>query len=129
MLTYTAAFSSFSVNDIEAAKKFYGETLGITVATKPEGLELQLMDRTQVFIYEKSNHQPATYTIINFVVEDIEQAVDELTAAGVAFEHYDEPMLKTDAKGIARGGPEDMGPSGIAWFKDPAGNFLSVLQQ
>lgn len=129
MLTYTSTFSGFSVHDIEATKKFYGETLGVAIKEQPEGLELQLADRTPVFIYEKADHQPATYTVLNFVVEDIEKAVDELIAAGVVFEHYDEDMLKTDAKGIMRSAEGDMGPTGIAWFRDPAGNFLSVIQK
>lgn len=128
MLTYTSSFSGYSVNDLAAAKAFYADTLGLPVAEKPEGLELSLAGRSPVFLYEKPDHLPATYTVLNFVVEDIDVVVDELTALGIVFERYDEDMLKTDAKGIARSSG-DMGPTGIAWFKDPAGNFLSLIQE
>jgi catechol 2,3-dioxygenase-like lactoylglutathione lyase family enzyme len=129
MLQDSHAFSGFSVNDLEAAKKFYGETLGLTVEEPDNmGLHLALGGGTKVFVYPKADHQPATYTMLNFPVEDIDKTVDELTAKGVSFEHYDEEMLKTDEKGIARPPSADMGPT-IAWFKDPAGNILSVIQQ
>ena len=105
------AFSGFSVDDIPAAKRFYGETLGLEVSEE------------YVLVYPKDNHVPATFTILNFPVDDIERAVDDLTAAGVPFEHY-EGELATDDKGIMRG----EGPP-IAWFTDPAGNILSVLEQ
>lgn len=127
MLKDSQAFSGFSVDDIEVAKKFYGETLGLPVEEQDGmGLELSLGSGAKVFIYPKPNHQPATFTILNFPVEDIDKAVDELAAKGVEFEHYDEGMMKTDAKGIARPESPDQGPT-IAWFKDPAGNILSVL--
>jgi catechol 2,3-dioxygenase-like lactoylglutathione lyase family enzyme len=117
------AFSGFSVDDLERAKQFYGETLGLDVSENPAGLELQLGGGARVFVYPKPNHEPATFTILNFLVEDIEPAVDELAAAGVTFERYD--GMEQDDRGIARG---DGGPN-IAWFKDPAGNILSVLEE
>jgi catechol 2,3-dioxygenase-like lactoylglutathione lyase family enzyme len=126
MFKDTEAFSGFSVNDLAKAKEFYGQTLGLEVSELPEGLlELHIAGGTKIFIYAKENHTPATFTILNFPVEDVEQAVDDLTERGVRFEIYNEPELKTDKKGIARGGE---GPT-IAWFKDPAGNILSVLGQ
>lgn len=123
MLGNTKPFSSFSVNDLQKAKEFYGETLGIEVKLQPEGLELHFPGNT-IFIYPKENHVPATFTVLNFPVKDIESAVDDLSKRGVRFEKYDEGELKTDEKGIFRGD----GPT-IAWFKDPAGNFLSVLEE
>jgi catechol 2,3-dioxygenase-like lactoylglutathione lyase family enzyme len=127
MFKDSQAFSGFSVDDIEKAKKFYGETLGLPVEEQDGmGLELSLGSGAKVFVYPKPNHQPATFTILNFRVEDVDKAVDELAAKGVEFEHYDEGMMKTDEKGIARPESPDQGPT-IAWFKDPAGNVLSVL--
>ncbi|MFZ0061672.1 MAG: VOC family protein [Pyrinomonadaceae bacterium] len=115
-------FSSFSVNDLKKAKDFYGGTLGLGVKETKEGLELSLEGST-VFIYAKPNHTPASFTVLNFSVEDIEKAVDEIGELGLRLEHYDLPDLKTDNRGIMRGpGPQ------IAWFKDPAGNILSVLE-
>jgi predicted enzyme related to lactoylglutathione lyase len=125
VLKDSKAFSGFSVNDLAAAKKFYGETLGLDVEEKPMGLVLKLSDGPGIFIYSKDNHEPATYTILNFPVDDIEQAVEELQAKGVKLEHYDN---MTDDKGIARGIAQNMGPD-IAWFKDPADNVLSVLHE
>ena len=123
MLDHKRAFSGFSVDDIALARAFYGGTLGLTVTDGPMGnLDLSLGDGASVFIYPKPNHEPASFTILNFVVDDVERAVDGLIAAGVAFEHYDMPEM--DAKGIVR---ESQGPA-IAWFKDPAGNILSVLE-
>ena len=124
MFKNTKAFSSFSVNDLQKAKEFYGQTLGVEVTDNPMGLiELKIADNNNIMIYPKPNHEPATYTVLNFPVDDIEKAVDELIAKGIVFEQY-EGEIKTDKKGICRdaGGPE------IAWFKDPAGNILSVLQ-
>jgi catechol 2,3-dioxygenase-like lactoylglutathione lyase family enzyme len=123
MFKDTKVFSGFSVNDLQKAKEFYGQTLGLEVAEMPEGLELHPAGGARIFIYPKPNHTPATFTILNFIVDDIEQAVDQLGKLGVRFEHYDLDNLKTDEKGIARG----PGPN-IAWFKDPAGNILSVLE-
>lgn len=123
MLGNTKPFSSFSVDDLRKAKEFYGETLGVKVKTDAEGLELHFPGNT-IFIYPKKNHVPATFTILNFPVTDIETAVDGLSKRGVRFEKYTEGELKTDEKGIFRGD----GPT-IAWFKDPAGNFLSVIEE
>ena len=118
------AFSGFSVDDIAAAKAFYGDTLGLEVAERNGMLQITIGNGSQVLIYPKGEaHVPATYTCLNFPVDDVEAAVDQLTRKGVRFEIYDTEYLKTDAKGIARGD----GPA-IAWFTDPAGNILSVLE-
>lgn len=122
-LATARAFASFSVNDLERAKRFYGQTLGLEFWEMPEGLQLHITGGSEIFLYPKPNHVAATFTVLNFPVNDIDQAVDELKAHGVQFEHY-EGDLKTDPKGIFRGA----GPT-IAWFKDPAGNILSVVQQ
>ena len=122
-----SAFSGFSVSDLAAAKRFYSETLGLKVEDDGVGVRLHLPAGGTVFAYPKRDHQPATFTILNLVVDDIDAAVDELARRGVQFEHYDnEP--KTDGKGILRGRAQNRGPD-IAWFKDPAGNFLSVIDQ
>ena len=127
MLKSDQAFSGFSVNDIPKAKEFYGKTLGLDVNDGPMGnLEIKIGNGSHVLVYPKPNHEPATFTILNFPVDNIDEAVDELTRKGVTFQHYDSEYLKTDAKGIARGGG-DRGPN-IAWFTDPAGNILSVLE-
>jgi extradiol dioxygenase family protein len=118
------AFFSFSVNDVGAAKEFYGQTLGVNVEETSEGMSLQLAGGGVVFLYPKPNHEPATFTVLNFPVDDVESAVAELKKRGIRFESYDMPDLKTDEKGIFRG---NGGPN-IAWFKDPAGNILSVLE-
>ena len=118
----TKAFSSFSVNDLEEAKKFYGQTLGVEVSESEEGLNLQIKGGNDVFIYPKPDHVPATFTVLNFVVDDVDRTVDELTKLGIRFQIYNKGELKTDDKGIFQGKPK------IAWFKDPAGNFLSVLE-
>ena len=117
-------FSSFSVNDLQQAKEFYGQTLGLDIKETPEGLELHT-DNNTIFLYPKPNHTPASFTVLNFAVKDIEAAVDELKSLGINLEHYNLPDIKTDERGIARG---PHGPM-IAWFKDPAGNILSVLQE
>jgi catechol 2,3-dioxygenase-like lactoylglutathione lyase family enzyme len=124
MLGDSKAFSGFSVNDIEKAKEFYGRTLGLKVSESNQLLTLHLAGGNNVLIYPKPNHTPAGFTVLNFPVNDVDQAVDELTKRGVRFEIYDLPDIKTDKKGIMRGN----GPT-IAWFKDPAGNILSVLEQ
>ena|SRR5687768_11932404 len=124
MFKNTKAFSSFSVDDIQKAKEFYGQTLGLEVSSEEEGLGLKVAGGGDVFLYPKSNHEPASFTVLNFQVENIEDAVDQLTELGIRFEHYDEPEIKTDEKGIHR----NAGPK-IAWFKDPAGNILSVLEE
>ena len=118
------AFSGFSVNDIQKAKAFYGQTLGLEISETHGLLNLHLAGGTRVLIYPKPNHAPATFTILNFPVDNIEEAVDKLTKSGVRFERYEGGDVKTDEKGIFRGG----GPL-IAWFKDPAGNILSVLEE
>ena len=123
MLGKSKAFSGFAVPDIEKAKKFYGETLGLEVSEDHGVLTLYLAAGNNVLIYPKPNHVPATFTVLNFPVDDVDLAVDELKKRGVRFEIYDLPDLKTDEKGIMRG----KGPT-IAWFKDPAGNILSVLE-
>lgn len=128
MFKYNSTFSSFSVNDITKAKQFYGETLGLELKETPQGLDLQLSGGNTVFIYPKSSHAAATFTVLNFIVDDIENEVDQLTKAGVKFEVYDTPEMKTNEKGITQNaGIENSGPV-VAWFKDPAGNFLSVMQ-
>jgi catechol 2,3-dioxygenase-like lactoylglutathione lyase family enzyme len=123
MLEKSKAFSGFAVPDIEKAKKFYGETLGLKVSEDHGLLTLHLAGGNNVLIYPKPNHVPATFTVLNFPVDDVDLAVDELKKRGVRFEIYNLPDLKTDEKGIMRGN----GPT-IAWFKDPAGNILSVLE-
>lgn len=128
MLEKSHAFSGFSVKDIDKAKQFYGETLGIQVKQDDMGLHLAIPGTNTVFVYQKSDHEPATFTILNFPVENIDDAVDQLVKKGVDFEHYDlGGGAKTDEKGILRGLAANMGPD-IAWFKDPDGNILSILQ-
>ena len=117
------AFSSFSVRDLEETKKFYGQTLGLEISDSEQGLNLRLKGGNEVFIYPKPEHSPATFTILNFIVDDVEQKVDELTKLGVRFQIYNKGELKTDNKGIFQGKPK------IAWFKDPSGNFLSILEK
>ncbi len=118
------AFSSFSVNDMKKAREFYGEILGLGVTETQEGLELHLAGGNTIFIYPKPNHTPASFTVLNFPVNNVEEAVDELVDAGLRLEHYELPELKTDKRGIAKGPGMK-----IAWFKDPAGNILSVIEE
>ena len=128
MFSPVHSFSGFSVDDIAAAKAFYGETLGLDVKEGAMGnLDLTLPGGGRVFVYPKPDHVPASFTILNFVVDDIDAAVDELNARGVVTRIYDDPSFPTDEKGIARGKAAGQGPD-IAWFRDPAGNVLSVLQ-
>jgi catechol 2,3-dioxygenase-like lactoylglutathione lyase family enzyme len=127
MIKAQAAFSGFSVNDLQKAKVFYTETLGLELKNETMGLDLLLPGGGSAFVYQKDDHKPATYTMLNFVVENIDEAVDELKGQGVKFEHYDDTNVKTDDKGIARGKAVNKGPD-IAWFKDPAENIISVLQ-
>jgi predicted enzyme related to lactoylglutathione lyase len=126
MFKDTKAFSSFSTDDLAKAKEFYGETLGLDVEETPEGLVLHIAGGTGVFIYPSDNYTAPKHTVLNFPVDDIDAAVDELTRRGVRMEQYDMPDLKTDERGIYRG---DEGPKAIAWFKDPADHVLSVLQE
>lgn len=123
MFKDTKAFSGFSVDDLQRARDFYGNVLGLELRDTPEGLDIQLGGGGRLFVYGKPNHEPATFTVLNFIVDDLEKTVEELKRRGVRFEHYDLPGLKTDDRGIARG----RGPA-IAWFKDPAGNILSVIE-
>lgn len=125
MFADTKAFSGFAVDDLQKAREFYAETLGVKVAVLDEEqglMVLHLAGDRDTFVYVKPDHMPATYTILNFQVDDIDRAVDELASRGVSFERYE--GFEQDEKGIARG----QGPD-IAWFKDPAGNILSVLVQ
>ena len=124
MLKDSKAFSGFSAGDIQTAKKFYSETLGLDVTESHGVVTLRLAGGHKVLIYPKPNHVPATFTVLNFPVKDVDLAVDELTKRGVRFEMYDLRNLKTDKNGIMRGN----GPT-IAWFKDPAGNILSVIEE
>lgn len=129
MIKDSKAFGGFSVNDMVAAKEFYSQTLGLEVEAGPMGLKLKIAGGYGIFIYQKDDHTPATFTILNFPVDDIEAAVDELTGKDVKFEQYDfGDGAKTDEKGIMHGRAAGKGPD-IAWFKDPAGNVLAVLQE
>ena len=127
MLTNSKGFSSFFVNDVAAAKRFYGETLGLDVKDGGmDTLELHLAGGETVMLYPKPDHQPASFTVLNFPVDDVDAAVDELTERGVRMERYEQ--IDTDDKGIFRGLQRNEGPD-IAWFTDPAGNVLSVLSE
>ena len=123
MLKDSEAFSGYSVDDLDKARDFYSGTLGIETSMEPAGLAIKIPGRRPVFVYPKENHEAATFTVLNFPVGDIEAAVDQLTAAGVTMEHYGEGFGQ-DEKGISR---DPRGPA-IAWFKDPAGNILSVIE-
>ncbi|WP_127473487.1 VOC family protein [Microbacterium sulfonylureivorans] len=124
MFTPDRAFSGFAVADIDEAKTFYGDILGIPVSLNEMGiLELTLGSGATVIVYPKPDHEPAGFTILNFDVDDVEAAVDDLNARGVTTKIYDDADFPTDEKGVARG----MGPE-IAWFRDPSGNVLSVLK-
>jgi len=125
MLQAQAAFSGFSVSDLKAAKTFYTEKLGLKIVDETMGLTFALPGGGKVFAYEKPNHQPASYTMLNFVVSDIDAAVDQLKAQGITCEQYE--GMQQDENGIARGTTSGQGPD-IAWFRDPSGNILSVLQ-
>jgi predicted enzyme related to lactoylglutathione lyase len=121
MISSDRAFSGFSVDDIEAAKTFYGSVLGVKVTESNGMLRLHLDSGGEVLIYPKPDHRPATYTMLNFVVSDIDAAVADLTAQGVSMLRYD--TMPSDANGIHRGNGPD-----IAWFNDPAGNVIGVIQ-
>lgn len=116
------SFSSFSVRDLDETKKFYSQTLGLEISETEEGLILNTNGGNNVFIYPKLNHTPATFRVLDFVVDDVDKVVDELTKIGIHFEIYDNGELKTDDRGVFQGKPK------IALFKDPAGNFLSILE-
>ena len=127
MLKDTKAFSGFSVDNIQRAKEFYSHTLGLQVSEVYDGqlLELHLASGMKVLIYPKANHTPATFTILNFPVDNLEQTMEELGKRSIHFEIYNEGDVKTDKRGISS---STSGPK-IAWFKDPAGNILSILEQ
>lgn len=129
MLRDSKAFSGFSVKDLAAAKEFYGQTLGLEVTEDAMGVTLKLAGGNNVFIYAKEDHVPANFTILNFPVDTIDTAINELGKNGVKFEQYDLGNgATTDEKGVLRGLSYNMGPD-IAWFKDPAGNTLAILQE
>jgi predicted enzyme related to lactoylglutathione lyase len=128
MINALSTFSGFSVDNIEKAKEFYVGTLELTLKDESMGLQLELPGGGQLFIYEKADHQPATYTVLNFVVESIDETVDHLAGHhGLTFERYDDMPGDQDERGIMRGKAAEQGPD-IAWFKDPAGNVLAVLE-
>jgi predicted enzyme related to lactoylglutathione lyase len=129
MLEANKAFSGFSVNDLTVAKEFYGKALGLKIyddKKMPQLLNLEINEKNIILIYPKPNHVPATFTILNFPVKNVEETVDELTRRGVKFIIYNDENFKTDEKGILKG--DDHGPT-IAWFNDPAGNILSIIQE
>lgn len=128
MFQESEAFSGFTVDNIDAAYDFYSGTLGLTVSKDWMGLQIKIKNRNPVFVYQKDDHTPATYTVLNFPVDDVENAVDGLVEMGVMFERYDVLPAIQDEKGILRGKSVNQGPD-IAWFKDPAGNILSVLSR
>ncbi len=125
MITSKKIYSSFSVPDLKKAKEFYGKTLGLNVNERPEGLDLELSGDQKVFIYFSPRNKPADFTVLNFVVDDVEKEVDKLLEKGLAMERYDMPGVKIDQKGITR---DDKGHT-MAWFKDPADNILALLQK
>jgi predicted enzyme related to lactoylglutathione lyase len=126
MISYQNAFSSFSVPDLKAAKDFYSNVLGLKVEETAEGLQLHFANAMRVFVYLSPNNKPADFTVLNFIVDDIEATVDALAAQGAKMEQYDMPSLKTDAKGIAR---SEQGPRAMAWLKDPVGNIIGIMQE
>lgn len=123
---FEGAFSGFSIADREAAKQFYGDVLGLPVSESMGGLQLLLPGNQHVFLYAKSDHRPATFTVLNFEVADIDRAIDTLSERGVEFLRYDTLPAPQDERGVLRGREASMGPD-IAWFEDPSGNILSVI--
>lgn len=128
MLKNNQAFSSFSVDDLDVAEDFYAQTLGVNVSRDQMGLQLKLADGMEVFIYPKDGHQPASFTVLNFLVDDIDAMVDELAANGVEFEFYENDDMLQDDKGIHRGRSDRLNAD-IAWFEDPAGNVLAIIEE
>lgn len=129
MLKNPKAYSSFSVSEIPATLRFYKNILGLDVREIPEGLELHFPNGSWIFVYPKMNHSPASFTVLNFIVDDLEKTVDDLSGKGVTFERYDMKYSKPDEKGIyKRVDEQEIGPIAIAWFKDPSGNILSVQE-
>ena len=127
-MKFVSSFSGLSVGSAAAAKQFYGETLGLKLTDESMGLNFQLPGGGQLFLYEKPDHQPASFTVLNFVVSSINAAIDELVARGVSFERYDNLPGAQDQRGVLRGKAANMGPD-IAWFTDPAGNILSLIEE
>jgi catechol 2,3-dioxygenase-like lactoylglutathione lyase family enzyme len=127
IFTKAPVSASFAVKDLDPARNFYGRTLGLDVREdKRMGtFEIQSPDKSHVLVYPKPDHEPAVFTVLNLQVRDIDEAVDALTSVGITFERYNTPDMKTDAKGVVRG--DNNGPS-IAWFRDPSGNIVSVLE-
>lgn len=121
------AFSGYSTNDVEACRTFYGQVLGLELNDEMGGLGFNVNGQ-QIFIYPKDNHQPATFTVLNFVVDDINLAVDELVKKGIVFERYDDMPAEQDERGVLRGKDAGMGPN-IAWFKDPSENILALVEE
>lgn len=129
MFNFKSTFSGYSVDDLQKAKSFYRDMLGIPIREERDmGFALLLEGGNQPFIYPKPTHQPATFTVLNFVVENIDTTIESLETKGISFIHYESENLPQDEKGVLRGLKEKMGPD-IAWFEDPAGNVLSVLQE
>lgn len=129
MLKDNHAFSGFSVKDLEEAKRFYSATLGVDTTQDNMGLHLNIPGNSPIFVYQKDDHEPATFTILNFIVDNIDASIAKMTDKGVVFEPYDfGGGAKTDEKGVLRGRSANMGPD-IAWFKDPSGNVLSIVQE
>jgi len=127
ILTKAPVFASFAVKDLDAAREFYARKLGLDVREDKEmGIfEIHSPDKSHVLVYPKPDHQPATFTVLNLQVRDIDEIVDSMTSTGIKFEHYDTADMKTDAKGVVRG---DKGGPSIAWFRDPSGNIVSVME-
>lgn len=133
MFEDTEAFSGYSINDAKQARKFYGEVLGMKVSDVPGMeefgmLQLHIKNRHNILLYQKDDHTPATFTVLSFLVDNIDQTIEELNAKGVEMIQYNNPDMPQDAKGVARGLDENQGPD-IAWFADPAGNNLAVMQE
>ena len=122
------AFASFAVKDVKTALDFYGKTLGLKAVETEGGFGIEATPtKSMIFVYEKPDHEPATFTVFNFHVEDVAKAADELRSRGIKFLSYDDPMIKTDENGIHWGQKEGGGPN-IAWFNDPSGNIVSILE-